>query len=122
MANVTETNRKPSADVDDLTASLISADTTLVNTLQAVDADIGQLTAALNANSQDVSNVGNLDAASLEASTEVTSPSVTGDTTSATNALELPTYPTLGDVPTTLTEGTLVYVEDANEIYVEDGT
>jgi len=59
---------------------------------------------------------------SLEASTEVTSPSVTGDTTSATNALELPTYPTLGDVPTTLTEGTLVYVEDANEIYVEDGT
>jgi len=40
----------------------------------------------------------------------------------ATNALELPTYPTLGDVPTTLSEGTLVYVEDANEIYVEDGT
>ena len=58
----------------------------------------------------------------LTASTEVTSPSVTGDTTSATNALELPTYPTLGDVPTTLTEGTLVYVADANEIYVEDGT
>jgi len=58
----------------------------------------------------------------LTATTEVTSPSVTGDTTSATNALELPTYPTLGDVPTTLTEGTLVYVEDANEIYVEDGT
>ena len=58
----------------------------------------------------------------LNATTEVTSPSVTGDTTSATNALELPTYPTLGDVPTTLTEGTLVYVADANEIYVEDGT
>jgi len=58
----------------------------------------------------------------LTASTEVTSPSVTGDTTSATNALELPTYPTLGDVPSTLTEGTLVYVADANEIYVEDGT
>jgi len=58
----------------------------------------------------------------VTATTEVTSPSVTGDTTSATNALELPTYPTLGDVPTTLTEGTLVYVEDANEIYVEDGT
>jgi len=74
MANVTETNRKPSADVDDLTASLISADTTLVNTLQAVDADIGQLTAALNANSQDVSNVGNLDAASLEAGGSLSGP------------------------------------------------
>jgi len=106
MANVTETNRKPSADVDDLTASLISADTTLVNTLQAVDADIGQLTAALNANSQDVSNVGNLDAASLEANTE----------------LGNPTYPTLADVPTTLSKGAQVYVQDEDRIYVEDGT
>jgi len=78
MANVTETNRKPSADVDDLTASLISADTTLVNTLQAVDADIGQLTAALNANGQDVTSVGNLDASTLEATTSITDAS--GDT------------------------------------------
>ena len=39
-----------------------------------------------------------------------------------TDTLELPTYPTLADVPTTLSEGTLVYVQDTNEIYKEDGT
>lgn len=96
MVEITELNREPASTVSTLTA------TTEV-TSPSVDAT-------------DVTSE------TLTATTEVTSPSVTGDTTSATNALELPTYPTLGDVPTTLTEGTLVYVEDANEIYVEDGT
>jgi len=41
---------------------------------------------------------------------------------SATAELGNPTYATLSDVPTTLTEGTQVYVEDENAIYVEDGT
>jgi 3D (Asp-Asp-Asp) domain-containing protein len=43
-------------------------------------------------------------------------------TLEATAELGNPTYPTLADVPTTLPEGTQVYVEDENAIYVEDGT
>lgn len=58
----------------------------------------------------------------LTATTEVTSPSVQGDTTSATVALGNPTYATLSDVPTNLPEGTQVYVKDENQLYVEDGT
>jgi 3D (Asp-Asp-Asp) domain-containing protein len=58
----------------------------------------------------------------------VTTDSATVNGTTDTDALEAtaelgnPTYATLSDVPTTLTEGTQVYVEDENAIYVEDGT
>lgn len=48
--------------------------------------------------------------------------SATVDTVNATAELGNPTYPTLSDVPTTLPEGTQVYIEDENAIYVEDGT
>jgi len=48
--------------------------------------------------------------------------SIVGDTLEATAELGNPTYPTLSDVPTTLPEGTQVYVEDENALYVEDGT
>jgi len=41
---------------------------------------------------------------------------------SATAELGNPTYATLSDVPTNLPEGTQVYVEDENDIYVEIGT
>jgi len=47
---------------------------------------------------------------------------VSATTLEATDSLSNPTYPTLGDVPTNLPEGTQVYVEDENAIYVEDGT
>ena len=33
-----------------------------------------------------------------------------------------PTYATLSDVPNDLPEGTQVYVEDENTLYIEDGT
>lgn len=36
--------------------------------------------------------------------------------------LTLPVYPTLGDVPTDLPEGTLVWVADENSVYKETGT
>ena len=47
---------------------------------------------------------------------------VSADALEATAELGNPTYPTLSDVPTNLPEGTQVYVEDENAIYVEDGT
>ena len=40
---------------------------------------------------------------------------------SATESITLPVYPTLGDVPTTLDEGTLVWVADENAVYKETG-
>ena len=43
------------------------------------------------------------------------------ETVSASNELGNPTYATLADVPTNLPEGTQVYVEDENAVYVEDG-
>jgi 3D (Asp-Asp-Asp) domain-containing protein len=48
--------------------------------------------------------------------------SILVNTLEATVELRNPTYATLGDVPTTLTEGTQVYVEDEDRVYVEDGT
>jgi 3D (Asp-Asp-Asp) domain-containing protein len=50
------------------------------------------------------------------------SDSISVSTLEATAELGNPTYPTLSDVPTSLPEGTQVYVEDENAIYVEDGT
>jgi hypothetical protein len=47
---------------------------------------------------------------------------VSAEALEATAELGNPTYATLSDVPTTLPEGTQVYVEDENQIYVEDGT
>jgi len=47
---------------------------------------------------------------------------ISADTLEATAELGNPTYATLSDVPTNLPEGTQVYVEAENEIYVEDGT
>ena len=41
---------------------------------------------------------------------------------SATDSITLPVYPTLGDVPTTLDEGTLVWVSDEQTVYKETGT
>jgi hypothetical protein len=41
---------------------------------------------------------------------------------SADEQLTLPVYPTLGDVPTNLPEGTLVWVADENMVYKETGT
>jgi len=40
----------------------------------------------------------------------------------ANTELGNPTYPTLADVPTTLSKGAQVYVQDEDRIYVEDGT
>ena len=74
MSEITELNRKPDIDGDVISAVSVGADSATVGSLEAVDADIGQLTAALNANSQDVSNVGNLDAASLEADGSLSGP------------------------------------------------
>jgi 3D (Asp-Asp-Asp) domain-containing protein len=47
---------------------------------------------------------------------------LTPATTSPSDELGNPTYATLDDVPTNLPEGTQVYVEDENNVYVEDGT
>jgi len=49
-------------------------------------------------------------------------PDGTFEALEATAELGNPTYPTLADVPTTLREGTQVYVADENQRYVEDGT
>jgi hypothetical protein len=49
-------------------------------------------------------------------------PTVEADALNAADSITLPRYATLNDVPTTFAEGTVVYVEDENEIYVEDGT
>jgi len=35
---------------------------------------------------------------------------------------EHPSYPTLSDVPTTVTAGDVVYIEDEGRLYIEDGT
>ena len=43
------------------------------------------------------------------------------DTVIAEDQLTLPTYATLADVPTDFPEGTIVWVEDENTIYKEDG-
>lgn len=48
--------------------------------------------------------------------------SITTDDATINTSLGNATYSTLGDVPTTLPEGTQVYVEDDNKLYVEDGT
>lgn len=96
MVEITEVNREPSISVSTVNA-------TESVTTPAVDAT-------------DVSSD------TVNATTEVTSPSVTADALDATAELGNPTYPTLSDVPTTLPEGTQVYVEDENAIYVEDGT
>jgi hypothetical protein len=40
----------------------------------------------------------------------------------ASDQIKNATYATLGDVPTTLSEGSQVYVQDEDRIYVEDGT
>jgi len=47
---------------------------------------------------------------------------ISTDTLEATAELSNPTYPTRTDVPTTLPEGTQVYVSDEKRLYVEDGT
>jgi hypothetical protein len=47
---------------------------------------------------------------------------VTTNTVDVADELGNPTYATLSDVPTNLPEGTQVYVEDENAIFVEDGT
>jgi hypothetical protein len=48
--------------------------------------------------------------------------SFVADAIESVNKIENPTYATLADVPTTLDEGTQVYVESENAVYVEDGT
>jgi len=117
MVEITELNREPASTVSTLTA------TTEVTSpsVDATDVTSDTVSASTEVTSPSV-DATDVTSETVTATTEVTSPSVTGDTTSATNALELPTYPTLADVPTTLTEGTLVYVQDTNEIYKEDGT
>jgi len=50
------------------------------------------------------------------------SSSISSDTLKASDSITLPAYSTLGDVPTTLDEGTLVWVADENKIYKETGT
>jgi hypothetical protein len=49
-------------------------------------------------------------------------PAIDAGTVSASDQIGNPTYPTLSDVPTNLPEGTQVYVEAENALYVEDGT
>jgi hypothetical protein len=49
-------------------------------------------------------------------------PTVTTDRADVQDAINLPTYATLADVPRTLAEGTIVYVKDENDVYIEDGT
>jgi hypothetical protein len=48
-------------------------------------------------------------------------PTVTADRVDAQDALNLPRYATDSDVPGDLTEGTLVYVEDTETVFVETG-
>jgi hypothetical protein len=47
-------------------------------------------------------------------------PTVTADRVDTQDALNLPVYQTLSDVPA-LPEGTIVYVEDTETVFVEDG-
>jgi len=72
-----------------------------------------------------------LDGSSFRPSTQIgdtnNRPDVFADTVDSNivesaDELRNPTYATLSDVPTTLPEGTQVYVEDENSIYIEDGT
>jgi len=72
-----------------------------------------------------------LDGSSLRPSTQigettnrqnVFADTVDSNTVESADELRNPTYATLSDVPTTLPEGTQVYVEDENSIYIEDGT
>lgn len=39
-----------------------------------------------------------------------------------TGGTEHPTYATLSDVPDTVTKGDMVYIEDEDQLYIEDGT
>jgi hypothetical protein len=48
-------------------------------------------------------------------------PTVTADRVDTQDALNLPRYATDSDVPGDLTEGTLVYVEDTETVFVETG-
>jgi hypothetical protein len=48
-------------------------------------------------------------------------PTVTADRVDTQDALNLPRYATDSDVPGDLTEGTLVYVEDTETVFVENG-
>jgi len=91
-------------EVEDTVASLISTGSNLAfNYDDAGDALTIGLADDISVNSI---NAGTVNADALEATAE----------------LGNPTFPTLADVPTNLPEGTQVYVEDENAIYVEDGT
>jgi hypothetical protein len=47
--------------------------------------------------------------------------SVSADALEADSTIGNASYATLGDVPTDLPEGTQVYVEDEDKLYIEDG-
>jgi hypothetical protein len=49
-------------------------------------------------------------------------PTVTTDRVATTDALELPVFATKSDVPPDLAEGTLVYIQATESVFVEDGT
>jgi hypothetical protein len=53
---------------------------------------------------------------------DISARDVTASTADISDELTLPVYPTLGNVPTNLDEGTLVWVADENEVYKETGT
>jgi hypothetical protein len=48
-------------------------------------------------------------------------PTVTADRVDSQDALNLPRYATKSDVPNDLDEGTIVFVEDTETVFVEDG-
>jgi hypothetical protein len=48
--------------------------------------------------------------------------SISPDSVSADTSLTLPVYSTLGNVPSNLDEGTLVWVADEDSVYKETGT
>jgi len=53
---------------------------------------------------------------------DISPDSVDANTVTASDAMVLPIYPTLGGVPTDLPEGALVRVSDENTLYQEDGS
>jgi hypothetical protein len=48
-------------------------------------------------------------------------PTVATETADVGEALELPVFQSLSDVPTTLPEGTIVYIKDKQQVFIENG-
>jgi len=82
-----------------------NSDLELLSASGSIIAKWDSTTTQWDANATDITNVKSLNTTDI----------------SATDSLTLPSYPTLADVPTTLSEGTLVWVADENQVYQETG-